>query len=79
MIHIELPATMECVEPECGEKLGIKLALSGMGTLLPRLPQGHGWQLGQAQNGCFVCRCPKHHAVVETLPDAGKLVVGVRH
>lgn len=60
MIHVDLPAAMECVE--CPARLSVKLALSAMGALLPRPPTGHGWQIGVAENGAFICRCPAHHA-----------------
>jgi hypothetical protein len=65
MIHVDLPAAMECVEKSCGARLTVKLALGAMGNFLPRLPSGHGWQIGVHENGALVCRCPEHHALVE--------------
>lgn len=69
MINVDLPANLECAEKPCDARLSIKLALSVGGTLLPRLPTGHGWQLGNAPNGAFVCRCPQHHKLVDEAPQ----------
>lgn len=72
MIHVDLSATMECVEKDCGAKLTVRLALGVMGTLMPRIPHGHGWQIGSSDNGAFVCRCPLHPSYIE--PVKPKLV-----
>jgi len=49
----------------------------GDGTLRPRPPKDHGWQIGYASNGAFWCRCPKHHTAIEQ-PPAPPLI-GARH
>lgn len=72
MIHVDLTASMECVEKECGARLSVKLALGVMGNFMPRLPNGHGWQVGTSENGAFVCRCPLHHSKIE-MPPGGKI------
>lgn len=73
MIAIDLPALMECdIEKGCTERLSVKLVLNAGGTISPRLPQGNGWQIGMAENGVFLTRCPKHHSLLET-PTAPRL------
>lgn len=70
MIHVDLPATAECIEKDCKEHLGIKLALTAGGTLVARPPHGHGWQFivtGDG-SGVIISRCPKHHTVIEQPP-----------
>lgn len=70
MICVDLPAAMECIEKDCGARLGIKLALTVGGTFAARPPHGHGWQIAAMENGVLVCRCPAHHAEIERVPLA---------
>lgn len=77
MIQIDLPARMDCPERDCRETLGVRLCLNSSGTFSPRLPQGHGWQLTMNEVGVFVCRCPKHHSLVEQ--PGIRLAEGSRH
>ena len=65
MIVVDLPAHLECVEKNCEARLSIKLGLSAGGTYLPRAPVGHGWQMEVIMTGAILCRCPKHHSVIE--------------
>lgn len=65
MIHVDLPAAMECTEPKCGARLSVKLALTMGGTFAARPPHGHGWQVAASEQGVIVCRCPLHHTRLE--------------
>ena len=65
MIRVDLPAAMECVEKDCSARLSVALVLTIGGTLVGKLPSGHGWQLVAQGNGVLMCRCHKHHALVE--------------
>src|SRR6266850_83714 len=68
--------SLECdFEKGCTAALSIKLVLNAGGTLAPRLPTGNGWQIGVAQNGVFLTRCPQHHQLLEepTAPRLGDL------
>lgn len=80
MIHVNLPAAMECVAKDCGARLGVKLAMTMGGTLLPRPPTGHGWQISlDPSNGVFVCRCPLHHALIDRLSNSDPSIIEVKH
>jgi hypothetical protein len=77
VIVISLPAHMECAEDGCTIVKRVGLCLMGDGTLRPRPAKDHGWQITYSQNGAFVCRCPKHNALIEQ-PPAPRMV-GVKH
>jgi hypothetical protein len=82
MIHVDLPASMDCAEKDCGARLGIKLCLTLGGTFAARPPSGHGWQLIATQQGVIVCRCPAHHSKIDVPPEAtlrDVLANGARH
>jgi hypothetical protein len=76
MIHVDIPASMECVDKGCDARLAIKLALMVGGTLVGRPPHGHGWQIAVMENGVLMCRCPAHHMLVEQVTPR---LVGAKH
>lgn len=78
MIHVDLPAAMDCTEPKCTARLSIKLCLTLGGTFAARPPTGHGWQIGANQQGVLVCRCPAHHSKIDTA-GVGDLIASARH
>lgn len=67
-ILVSVPAHMECAEPGCTVVKRVQLALMGDGTLRPRPPKDHGWQISYGPNGAFLCRCPKHPQIIEEPP-----------
>lgn len=75
-IVVSIPAAMECAQPGCTRVERVQLCLMGDGTFRPRPAKDHGWQITFAQNGAFLCRCPKHHALIEQPPAPG--LAGVR-
>lgn len=64
MIELAEAARIRCDHPGCDNKQPGRMVLMASGGFAVR-PQSMAWQIGLAQNGVFLARCPDHRQAIQ--------------